>query len=64
MFRVNRPQRLQAEDFTILVTLVQGLELVDEGDGTVSFKSFVTEIENGERNRFKRVRKKLSTSTY
>lgn len=36
-------QGCEAEDFTVLVALVQGFKLVNEGGGTVSFESLVPE---------------------
>lgn len=34
-------KRLQPQHFTVLVTLVEGFKLINEGHGTVAFKSFV-----------------------
>lgn len=38
-----RLQGFEAQDLTVLVALVQGFELVDEGRGAVSFEAFVSE---------------------
>lgn len=35
-------QRFEAEDFTVLVALVQDFELVNEGGGAVSFEALVS----------------------
>ena len=34
-------KRLQPQHFTVLVTLVEGFKLINEGHGTVAFKSSV-----------------------
>lgn len=34
-------KRRQPQHLTILVTLVEGFKLIDEGHGTIAFKSFV-----------------------
>lgn len=36
-------QRVEAQDLTELVALVQNLELVNKGGGTVSFEAFISE---------------------
>lgn len=38
-----RLQGCEAQDLAVLVALVQGFELVNEGSGTVSFEAFISE---------------------
>lgn len=45
-------ERFQPQHLTVLVTLVQRFELIDEGHGTVAFKSFVPVSVGGRKHNF------------
>lgn len=52
LFLVVVLKRFQPQHFTILVTLVQRFELVDEGHGAIAFKSFVPVSLGGRKHNF------------
>lgn len=52
LFLVVVLKRCQPQHFAILVTLVQRFELIDEGHGTIAFKSFVPVSLGGRKHNF------------
>lgn len=52
LFLVVVLKRFQPQHLTILVTLVQRFELIDEGHGTIAFKSFVPVSLGGRKHSF------------